>query len=70
MCSVSLNDATLSLGRKGGHDMFFLEIGGNGGHPYYGPDFVPSAGGNGRQEPQLFPLLSQCKRLISKLMVD
>jgi hypothetical protein len=48
-----LNDAALTLGRHGGNDMLSPAIGGNGGHPYYGPGFVHFRGGNGHLEQQI-----------------
>jgi hypothetical protein len=48
-----LDDAVLSLGRNGGNDLLSLAFGVNGAQPYYGPGYVPSAGGNGRLEHQI-----------------
>jgi hypothetical protein len=50
-----LDDAAVPLGHNGGHDMLSCEVGGNGGHPYYGRGFFPSAGGNGPLEQQIVP---------------
>jgi hypothetical protein len=47
------DDAGLPHDRNGGNEVFSPERGVNGAHPYYGPGFIPSAGGNGRLEQQI-----------------
>jgi hypothetical protein len=48
-------DVVLPLGRNGCQHMLSPGHGVNGIYPYYGPGFVPSAGGNGHLEHQIVP---------------
>jgi hypothetical protein len=43
----------LRPGRNGCNDLLSPEMGVDGTHPYYGPGFVHSGGGNGRPEQQI-----------------